>query len=124
MWEALGQIAAVLLAITGLAKLFVNDYFKKAKELELVKKKRTDDVLRSLKETVDEHKIELRTLRTSVDAVNTSLRITDKELQSLKSEIENYANISEVRMAKVETQIIKLGENLLMLKGRVNAKNK
>jgi chromosome segregation ATPase len=117
MWEALAGIAAVLGALAGIIKWLLSEYFKKAEALEETKKQLTDRSIENLKEIVDEHKIELKTLGSKLKDATTTLQSHNSKLDDLEESLIEYIEQTKTRIEKLESQIIKLGTDLILIKG-------
>lgn len=122
MWEALAGIAGVLGALSAIIRWLLQEYFKKAKELEETKKTLQEKVLQDLNLTVDEHKKELRILGSKLEASTGALKTTDKDLQELALKLNDYYAESKTRLSVFESKLIKLTEDLFMLKGKSDGK--
>lgn len=122
MWEALAAIAAVLGALAGIIKWLLDKYFIKQEELEAVKKRYADIALENLRDTVDEHKKELRTIKTALDSSTAALVMTDKEIKNLTENVRVFIDRTDVKIKAMESQVIKLSEELYLFKGTNNAK--
>lgn len=124
MWEALASIAGVLGAMAAIIRWLLQEYFKKAKELEETKKSLQEKVLDELKSTVDEHKKELRILGSKIQVSTTSLNSVDVDLKSVTLKLNEYHQESKQRIEFLESRLIKLSDDLLMVKGVVIDKKK
>lgn len=122
MWQAVAAIAVVLGTLAGIIKWLLEKYFEKQEELEALKKRNSDIMLENLSGTVDAHKKELRNLKNSLDLNTAALCKTDVELKDLAKQVSKYSDSTEARMQKFETQLIKIGEDLYLVKGRPNGK--
>lgn len=117
MWEALAATATVLGALAGIIKWLLGEYFKKAEALEETKKQLTDRSIENLKEIVDEHKKELKTLGTKLKEATTTLQVHNSKLEDFEDTLLDYIEQTKVRIEKLESQIIKLGTDLILIKG-------
>lgn len=117
MWEALAATATVLGALAGIIKWLLGEYFKKAEALEETKKQLTDRSIENLKEIVDEHKKELKTLGAKLKEATTTLQVHNSKLEDFEDTLLDYIEQTKVRIEKLESQIIKLGTDLILIKG-------
>lgn len=117
MWEALAATATVLGALAGIIKWLLGEYFKKAEALEETKKQLTDRSIENLKEIVDEHKKELKTLGNKLKEATTTLQVHNSKLEDFEDTLLDYIEQTKVRIEKLESQIIKLGTDLILIKG-------
>lgn len=124
MWEALASIAGVLGAMAAIIRWLLQEYFKKAKELEETKKNLQEKILDELKLTVDEHKKELRILGSKIQVSTTSLNAVDVDLKSVALKLNEYHQESKQRIEFLESRLVKLSDDLLMVKGVIVDKKK
>lgn len=122
MWEALGGIAAVLGALAGIIKWLLGAYFKKAEQLEEVKSAYQAQALVGLQETVEAHKKELRVLGQKLEENTRATTIARTELQTVSGDLRKYIEGVEKTASKIHSEVIALGKDLAMVKGRPNAK--
>ena len=124
MWEAVFAIAGLMGTLAGLIRWLLVKYFDKQEELEALKKRFADTAIDNLKETVEEHKKELRILKVSLDRSADSIDRSDKQIKTMTEDLRSYVSESHIRMQHIESQILKLGNELIMIKGKPkSAKN-
>lgn len=122
MWEAFGGVAAVLGTLAGIIKWLLTIYFKQSAQLEEVKNAYQTQALVGLQETVDTHKKELRALGQKLEENTKATTTARTELQVISKDLKAYIEEVERTAGKIQSQVIKLGEELVMVKGRPHAK--
>lgn len=118
MWEALGGVAAVIGMLAGTIKWLLDKYFKKQEELEALRKNYTDVALENLRETVDQHKKELKIIKSSLDSSTVALQTADKDIRDLSKDVSSYVDQTNNRMQRLESEIIKIGNDLILIRGK------
>lgn len=122
MWEAVGGIATVLGLLGGIIKLLLDKYFKQADELEKTKKTLADKSIQDLSKIIEQHKVEIHKLREELVLNTKSIAKADKDLQVFSEDLRLYSERSQGRLEALESRMIKLSEELTLLKGLRNAK--
>lgn len=120
MWEAFAGVASVVGVLAGLIRWLLQEYFKKAAELEDVKKAHTARLLQELEVTVDEHRKEIRSLGIKIESSTKAITDSDKKLQTLTEDLRKFLVNTEEKFSRIETDVIKIGRDLIMLKDRAN----
>lgn len=124
MWEAFGGVAAVLGLLGGIIKLLLDKFFKQAEELEYTKKRLADKSIEELQTIINQHKVELHKLREELALNTKSIAKADKDLQKFSEDLRFYVEESQLRIQRIESSVLRLSEELTMLKGRANATKK
>lgn len=119
MWQALGGVAALVTAMAGIIKVLVDRYFKQATELEELKKNYGAKMLEDLKSTVTEHKKELKILGEKIEKNTSAQMMGDRKLQVLTEDLRKYALESEEKFEKFQSEIVKLGKEVFMVRGKI-----
>ena len=122
MWEAFGGIAAVLGTLAGIIKWLLTIYFKQSAQLEEVKNAYQTQALVGLQETVDNHKKELRVLGQKLEDNTRATTVARTELQTVSGDLRKYIEEVEKSASKIHSEVISLGKDLAMVKGRPYAK--
>lgn len=120
MWEAFGGVAAVLGLLGGIIKLLLDKYFKQAEELEHTKKTLAEKSINELKILLDQHKVELHKMREELSLNTKSIAKADRDLQKFTEDLRSYIDESNTRIQRIETSMIKLSDELLLIKGQRN----
>jgi len=122
MWEAAGALAAVFGVLAGIIKLLLDKYFKQAEILENMRKSNNETAIIELRDAIEEHKKELRAIKTELQFNTTAARQTNKDVEKMTNELSSYVSKTEARMQKFDSHIVEIGKDLHLLKGIKNAK--
>jgi len=124
MVEVVLTILGLILTLATMIKLLLNEYFKKAKEVEELKNNYQQSNINELKNAIDEFKKELRNLKLSLeDSIQKSKQNNDN-IKDITQKLDKYTEKSDYRISKIESTIIEIGKNLFIIKGNKCAESK
>lgn len=121
-WEVVGQIVTAALSVLGgvflVIKLLLKDNFAKAKTIEELKAKHTSDALKRLEENSAGQQTRLDEFKAELARIIGLFQSNTVETKKMIDMIKVYAQKTEKRFVKIESEQIKLGEDLVMVRSK------
>ena len=127
-----GELSAILGSMTAVilpaVKWFINDWAKKATEVESLKKKNREMELGKIREELDSVRLLGRSLKNQMNDHAIKMSTYQKSMKDLELEnIKLLDRVSELTLdlhslvkEEVKTQIIKLSDRMIMLRTKKN----
>lgn len=121
--ETLVTLLGIFGTLAGIIRWLLAVYFKKEAELEEVKKKLTDEVLNDLKETVENHKQELKVIKVELQAASHGYKSNEAGFKNLTESLRGYINSQEEEIIKIKGEIKYIRDKVDVLKVSRERKN-
>lgn len=121
-WETVVQI---LTAVSGAAaalfavfKLLIKDNFAKSKVIEELKAKNTNDAMTRLEANQNQQQVRLNEFKTELGTAAHAYTKAAADMNKMIIMLKSYVQKSEKRLSSVESEIVKLGDELIMVRSK------
>lgn len=123
--EIVTLVLSVVLPIGGIIWGLITIYYKKEKDLQLLKQGLTDESIRNLENLVREMSISITSHKVSLSEIETKLGYTIASVDSAKNALskvsdstDSFVRNSERRLAILETKLEQISQNLFRIKSK------
>ena len=124
--EAIGAIIAGVVILLPAIKWLINDWAKKAEELELLKNKNTEkalsrlnDELRDFRATVNSIQVTIRALEVNMAASKSEMNMLKEQLKAAVKTIEQYAKDFDSKIGnRIKTELVELSKRATLIRNK------
>jgi chromosome segregation ATPase len=128
--ETLGAIVAGVSLLLPAIKWLINDWAKKAEEIEARKEKYTDKALNRLQDDVKEFRATISSIQATIKDLQISLAASKSEMEYLKEHLKTTAKSLDQLLRdfdtklsnKVKTELIELSKRVAMVRDKKDGK--
>lgn len=129
--EAVAAIVAGVALLVPAVKWLINDWAKKAKELEERKEHYSEKNLNRLNDEVREFRGAIASLQTTISQLETSMAVSKSEMEYLKEQlkstvkrIDEYTRDFDSKIAnRIKTEIIELSKRAQLVREKKNGQS-
>lgn len=130
MWEAIASIAGFLAAVAGLVRWLLAVWFKNVRENESLKNQLRTKEIETLKETLKDFEEKLQVHESKMQELEKTIRVQTQEFvkakdgyKEISTQLRRYVEKSDGITRELRQAIVRLSEDLILIKGTTNAKN-
>jgi predicted RNase H-like nuclease (RuvC/YqgF family) len=122
--EVVISLLGFLTAAAGAIRWLIHVYWAQATKIEELKKTNTMQAIKVLETTVDDlrseirkHRLDLLRVTDEIKALTGRVASATNDVETLMKTMGDYIEITQKRIAKLESSVVELGKRMVMIKG-------
>ncbi len=121
----IGSIVGLLVSVFGALRWLMNVNEKKNVRIIELEKENNLNIVKRLEDSLEDFAKEMAATRKEITSIKASLALVMREVKSgseqakaVFTQLKEYADRAEKRFAKLESDVVKVGQDLIMIRGK------